>query len=222
MHLSKQQNILITFALLPVVLNLLINGFYVGILARTSVALFWVNDFIQWVVLPIVLLITLAKKASINPKNYGFDIGALHWRSFILGTLAVFITGYLSFVWARHLSWLWLGQPTGFFSLVNIFPSGLWKNISLIYSSFTAGIVESIFFIGLPWLLCHNVQKSPSRVAFSVLTSLIFATAHWEQGLHVMVGSFSFNIIACFWFFRLGSLWPIAAGHALTDLVVLS
>ena len=222
MHLSRQQNISIAFALIPVVLIWQINGFYVAALARISAPLFWLTDFIQWIVLPVTLLTFLSKKASIHPKHYGLDTSALRWQSPILGTLGVFITCYLSFSWASYLSWQWFDQPSGFFSLPSVFPSGLLGKITWLYSSFTAGIIESIFFIGLPWLLYHNIRSTPSRTAFAILASLVFAAAHWEQGPHVVVGSFSFNVVACFWFFRLGTLWPIAAGHILVDLVAFS
>jgi len=219
MHLSRKQNVLLVFALAPVVLNLLINGFYVAALARSSLPIFWLADFIQWIVLPITLLILLYKKASILPKHYGLDTSALRWQSPILGTLGVFISCYLSFSWVSYLSWQWLGQPSELFRLTSVFPSGLWGTITWIYSAVTAGIIESIFFISLPWLLYHNVRNTPSKMAFTILVSLVFAAAHWEQGTPAITASFAFNLIACFWFFQLGTLWPVAAGHILVDLV---
>ena len=162
MHLSKQQNSSVALALLLVALIWQINGLYMEAFARISLPLFWLTDFIQWTVLPVVLLVFLAKKASILPKNYGFDTSTLRWQSPIFGTLAVFITGYLSFIWATYLAWQVFGQPTGFFSLTSVFPKGYWGIITWLYSSFSAGFVESIFFIGLPWLLYHNTQNTPS------------------------------------------------------------
>nr|WP_229506747.1 CPBP family intramembrane glutamic endopeptidase [Pseudoduganella rivuli] len=91
-----------------------------------------------------------------------------------------------------------------------------------IYSAVTAGIVESIFFIGLPWLLYRHVRAAPSRIAFALLATTVFAVAHWEQGPHVIIGAFFSNLVACFWYFLLGTLWPVAAGHILVDLVAFA
>lgn len=222
MHLDRQQINSIVLALLPVVVIWEVNGIYLAALARISVSLFWLADFIQWIVLPTTLLMFLAKKASLLPKHYGFDTVAIRWQSPILGTLGAFVTMGLAFFLTRNLSWELLGQPTGFFTFPGVFPGGLMGNIIWLYSAVTAGIVESTFFIGLPWLLYHNVRSVPSRVVFTTLASLVFATAHWEQGPHVVVGAFFSNLVACFWFFRLGTLWPVAVGHTLVDLVAFA
>ena len=80
-------------------------------------------------------------------------------------------------------------------------------------------ITHSIFKRGL---LYRNIRDHPSRIAFTILASLVFALAHWEQGPHVVVGAAFYNVVACFWFFYFGTLWPIVAGHVLVDLVAFS
>jgi membrane protease YdiL (CAAX protease family) len=222
MHLDRQQKVAIAWALFPVVFIWQINGIYMAALARISVPLFWLADVIQWIVLPAVLLIFLAKRAALLPKDYGLDTAALRWRSLILGTLAVFATTSLAYFWASKLSWQWLDQPTGYFSFPEVFPGGLMGNVIWFYSALTAGIVESIFFIGLPWLLYRNVRRLPSRAAFTLIASVIFACAHWEQGPHVVVAAFCFHVVACAWYFRLGTLWPVAASHSLVDMVAFA
>jgi len=165
-HLAKPQRYAIAWVLCPVIVLWLVNGFYMAALARVSVPLFWLADVVQWIVLPITLLVILSKRASLLPRNYGLDISALRWQSPVMGTLGVFVTTGLALSITRNLSWHLLGQPTGFFSLPNVFPQGLLGTIVWLYSALTAGFVESIFFIGLPWLLYHNARREPSRVGF--------------------------------------------------------
>lgn len=222
MHLSRHQCLSIAFALFPVALIWLVNGLYVETLARTSPTFFWIVDVSQWIVLPVILLVMIAKKAAILPKHYGLDSSNLRWQSPLFATLVVFVTGYIVFTWTSHLSWLLLGKPSGMFTITKVFPDGLLGKITWLYSSFTAGIVESIFFIGLPWLLYRNIRDLPSRIEFTILVSLVFALAHWEQGPHAVVGAAFYNVVACFWFFYFGTLWPIMAGHILVDLVAFS
>jgi hypothetical protein len=220
MHLTQSQRRVIAWVLLPVILIWLFNGCYTQALARTSVLLFWLVDLIQWIVLPGTLLIILAKWAALLPKNYGLDTTTLRWQSPVSGTLAAFITMKLAFSLTSKLAWQLLDHPKGVFDWTTVFPDGLLWPIVLLYSALTAGVVESIFFIGLPWLLYHNVRHAPSLPAFSLISSVVFAASHWEQGQPVVIGAFFSNLVACFWFFRLGTLWPVAAGHTLVDLAL--
>lgn len=222
MNLNAQQQRCLLYAITPVVVVWLVNGFYLAALAKIGIALFWAVDMIQWIGLPLVLLIFLAKRASIRPKHYGLGVGALRWQKPVVGTVAVFVTTGLTFLWTRHWTWLLLGYPSGYFSFPELYPGGIAGTAVWVYSAVTAGIVESIFFIGLPWLLYHNALNKPSRIAFAILSGLVFALAHWEQGPHAVIYAFLFALIACFWFFRLGTLWPVAAGHALVDLVAFA
>jgi hypothetical protein len=199
-----------------------INGVYLAAFAKVSVTAFWLADLSQWILLPLVLLMVLSRKASLLPKHYGLDTAALRWQSLILGTLMVFLTTGIAFFWTRNMSWALLGHPVGFFSYPGVFPGGLMRNVIWLYSAATAGIVESIFFISLPWLLYRHVRADPSKICFALLVTTVFSVAHWEQGPHIVIGAFFSSLLACFWFFRLGTLWPVVTGHILVDLVAFA
>ncbi|MRV70214.1 CPBP family intramembrane metalloprotease [Duganella sp. FT92W] len=222
MQLERHQQFAITWALLPVIVIWQINGLYLASLAKISVPAFWLADLCQWILLPSLIVTALARKASLLPKHYGLDTAPHRWQALIVGALLVFITTYIAFVGTRNISWALLGHPPSYFSFPGVFPSGLMGSVIWIYSAVTAGIVESIFFIGLPWLLYRHVRAAPSRIAFALLATTVFAVAHWEQGPHVIIGAFFSNLVACFWYFLLGTLWPVAAGHILVDLVAFA
>lgn len=222
MHLDRQQQIAFSWALLPMHAIWLVNGFYLSALARISAPLFWLADVAHWILLPIVALVFLYKRTSPGPNQYGFANSDLRWTASTLGTAAVFITGGLVFAWTRYLSWQLFGHPTSIFSFPTMFPEGLLGTITWVYCLVTPGIVESIFVIGLPWILYRKATVTPSRLAFALLVSLVFGAGHWGQGPHTAVGAFCFNLVACFWYFRLGTLWPVAAGHTLLDLAAFS
>jgi hypothetical protein len=222
MYLNHGQRIWVTLVLLLISIVWEANGIYLAAFAQNHILLYWLADIFQWVMLPIMLITLLAEKASIFPKHYGLDTSALRWQSLIARTMAMFISAGLAFHWATQLSWYLLGHPTGYFNFLSAYPTGVMHTVVWLYSSIAVGIVESIFFIGLPWLLYQNVQFHPSMKVFSVLTSVIFAATHWEQGPHAIVGAFCFSLVACYWYFRFGTLWPVAAGHALVDLVAFA
>ncbi len=223
MYLDCRQKILVTLVLLPIITICEANGIYMAAFARNHILLYWLTHVFQWAILPIILMALLAKKASVFPKHYGLDTSALRWQSFIAETIAMFISAGLTFHWSTRLSWHLLDRPAGYFCFLDAYPAdGAMRTIAWLYSSIAVGFVESIFFIGLPWLLYQNFQSRPSLQAFSALISVAFAAAHWEQGPHAMVGAFFFNVVACYWYFRIGTLWPVAAGHALIDLVAFA
>jgi len=222
MHLDRRQQMATGLAVLPVVLIWQVNGIYLAALARIDALLFWAADVVQWIALPTILLIFLAKKASVFPKHYGLDTSDLRWQTLTLGTVGVSITAGLAFYLARNWAWQLFGQPTGFFTFPGVFPTGSLGTVIWFYSAITAGIVESIFYIGLPWLLYRNLKIKPSRISFALVASTVFAMAHWEQGPHIVTAALFFNLVACAWYFKLGSLWPIVAGHTLIDLLAFS
>ena len=113
--LNTRQQVLVGWALLPVLAVWQLNGFYLPILGRGGALLFWAVDGIQWVVLPAVLLGLLAHKAALRPQHYGLvppekNLWPLAWQS-----LMVFVTAGLVFLVARNLSWRTLGPSPGSF-----------------------------------------------------------------------------------------------------------
>ncbi|WP_394751897.1 CPBP family intramembrane glutamic endopeptidase [Crenothrix sp.] len=222
MYLNHRQKIEVAVVLFLIVMVWEANGIYLAAFAHNHIVLYWLSYLFQWVILPTMLIILLAKQALILPQHYGFNSTVFSWQGFIAETIGMFISAGLAFKWSSQLSWHLLGQRTGYFNVLSAYPNGALHTVVWIYSSIAVGIVESIFFIGLPWLLYKNTQRHASVKVFSVLISVIFATTHWEQGPHVIVGAFFFSIVACYWYFKLGTLWPVAAGHALIDLVAFA
>ena len=220
--LDRKQQIAVGLALLPIAVIWQTNGVYLATLARISFSLFWAADFVQWIVLPALLLAFLAKRAKVLPKHYGLDSSCLRGQLAVVATIGVFITAGLAYFLSRSVAWQLLGEPSGFFTFPGVFPSGLMGMVVWLYSAVTAGVVESIFFIGLPWLLYHNLRRDPSQIVFALITSAIFATAHWEQGPHIVIAALFFNLTVCAWFFKLGTLWPVVVGHTLIDLMAFS
>lgn len=221
----KQQEIAVALSLALVWAVWLLNGFYMAALAQFSVLLFWLVDIAQWVLLPGVLLFVLARAYAILPHHYAYAWPIADTRQLLKDTAVVFIIGYLAYS-SAWLFWALLGHPMAEFSWPQTFPEGWLGTLTWLYASVTAGLVESVFFISLPWLLYRSVltrqNRRPNRDVFIVLVSLVFALAHWEQGMHIVAAAFCFNTVMCAWFFQLRTLWPIAIAHVLIDLIAFS
>lgn len=221
--LNHKQKLAVGFALTLIVVVWTANGIYLAVLATRSLTLFWTADFCQWVLLPTAAALLLANTASVRPGHYGYGDIARHNRPVLaFQTLGVAVTAGLAWWLSGRTTWALLNYPTGFFSFANVFPGGLAGRVAWLYSGISAGIVESAFFIGLPWLLYRAYRAAPSRVLFTVLVSTVFALAHWEQGPHGIVAAFFFHLVACWWYFACKSLWPVAFGHTIVDLIAFA
>lgn len=196
----------------------LANGMYLAPLSKGNAVAFWAVDLVQWVVLPVLVLGYLSRRHAIGPGQYGFAFSDLRKGATYAWSVPATLTFYLAYAGTSHYAAVLLGFPGADFSYDGLFPDSAPGALIRLYSGLTAGLVESIFFIGLPWLLwTASGRRSP--ILFTALVSVIFAWAHWEQGLPTVAGALAFNLVACAWYFRLHTLWPIAIGHAITDLI---
>ncbi len=218
-RLARRQHIAIVAVLLPTILLAEVNGIYFAFLSDIGLLAFWSVDVVQWVLLPALFLWLLARRGDIRPAQYGLEWPVTRPRALVLGTLAVLVTSGPAFFLTHDLIWEWQGQPTGLFDYPGMFPDGLAGTIIWIYSSLTAGIVESIFYIGLPWLLFASLRPDGSRLVLVLALSAVFASVHWEQGSAALIGAFCSQAVAWFWYFRLRSLWPLVGAHVIIDLI---
>jgi hypothetical protein len=217
-RLEPRQQGVVACALLPVLAVWQANGVYLPALAQKGAHLFWMADLCQWVVLPMALLGLLAHTVSLRPSHYGLGIPGTGWRTLAWQAAAVFVTAGLAFLVARNLAWVVLRPPASPWPLAQMFPGGMAGAAVRTYAALSAGLVESIFFIGLPWLLYRSARAKPSRRWFTLLVSAIFALAHWEQGSHLVAAAFFAHLVLCTWFFHWRTLWPVVFGHSLVDL----
>jgi hypothetical protein len=221
--LNRQQALWVGAAVAVVAVIWTANGFWMPALGRQGKAAFWAADVAQWIVLPGAFVVLLAQRAGIRPAHYGFTRPSGHAMQVAGETAGVLLTAGLAFVLVRSIAWWLLDQPKPAFSLGWVFPAERpWRTFVWLYASITAGVVESAFFIGLPWLLYQGEGPRASRTLFTLATSAVFAAAHWEQGLHVVAAAFVSHLVLCFWFFQFGNLWQVAGGHTCIDLLAFA
>src|SRR5262245_26072439 len=199
----------------------LLDGYWKIASLRVPLVIFWAYDFAKWVLLPIALLALLHRLAVVMPKDYGLsaDLG----KRDILGVLpfplfSLFVVNFFAVGITQSLVQLPLPQFTYAQMLASLGP--LWI-VGTFYLAVTAGLWESIFCIGLPWLWFSRGRSvsSTAKCGFAVATAILFAASHWENGFAGLVGAFLFQLLAVWWFFRLGTLWPVIGAHFLIDVV---
>ena len=196
----------------------LCNGFYVQSAAKAGMAVFWTLDLLQWIVLPVILWCAFLRPAGISAGDIGFAAPKSHWMKLIGETIGVFLTAGTLFFLVRAIAEDYF--PASPFNVAQAFPAqGPLRTLAWIYSSVTAGVVESALFIGAPWLWWQAHTRGLPRWVFVLLISALFAVSHWELGIRLILAAFVTHWVACLWYFRLRNLWAIAGAHTIVDLI---
>lgn len=204
---------------IPIV-GALLNGLYNGPLYREDPRLFWVADVIVFVIAPIIIAYWLARYAKIFPKDYGLrpspygGFESLAFSIFLAFVLFVICEAARNIGWI--FTWRWYVEPD--FSYAKIAPVGSLKPLVALYWALSAGLTESVFYIGLPLYFWRNQHDLANRRRLSLwVCATIFAVVHWEQGLHNVIAAFTFGFMACMIYWKNNELWPIVGAHALID-----
>ena len=181
---------------------------------------FWIFDLTKWLVLPAVLMLALRRSPDVRRQGYGLT--SAHGMSDIVAMVPlVLITLYIAYALPEYFANQVLGHPKPPFSSPDTLASlGRFRIVGSIYFAVTAGLWESIFIIGLPWLwFSQGAAVPPKQTAlFVVVSSLLFASGHWENGLPNVIAAFVFEVCAVRWYLRLKTLWPIIVAHILIDV----
>lgn len=201
----------------------LLNGFYNGPLYRLNPALFWAADLVLFLLAPAAILFLLAKFAQVFPKNYGLKFPPHGGLESVATSVFLAIVLIATYEVAKYIGWIfawrWYVDPD--FSYGAVTPVGVLRPLMVFYWAVTAGLVESVFYIGLPWYLWRNHFGLAHRCRlFLWVSAVVFAAVHWEQGPHNVIAAFAFGFAACLLYWKINDLWPIVGAHILMDIVL--
>ena len=210
----------VLLACMPHVVITIFDGFFKESIYRVSALAFWSFDCFKFVVVTVVAVIWLYRKFSIAPASYGFkSISKSGGWIRTIGSTIIF-TVVLFFIYREAQSMAWnLLRPTPIDDFYkSIIPDGLLQYPVVLYYALTAGFTEEIFFRALPLLYVQRRFGAGKALGwYVIITSLLFAVAHWENGPHEVIATFIFGVVACLFYLKLKSIWPVIAGHTLID-----
>ena len=195
------------------------DGLWKGALLVGPMSRFWAYDLFKWILLPIALLVLLHRR-GVRFRDYGLSAETGAASVLYLLPLVLF-TLFTVYFLASKLTGFLFGYPQNRFSYPDaLAPLGPLRIVGTVYFALTAGLWESIFFIGLPRLwLKREAAKAPLDDEELVgVSAILFALDHWENGFPNVVGAFCFQFFAFRWYLKLNTLWPIIGAHFLIDL----
>lgn len=205
----------------PFVVIQFLNGFYLPVLSQSPVG-FWVYDILVMGFWP-VLIYFLLKKLNVTHKEYGFKKPySLYAPSQLFGqALMLFIGVGIVYFIGRSLL-LAIYPPDNSFFYGSVIPTeGVLRLLVALFFSASAGIVESVIYLGIAKLLIEKkFEGSAGRYAFVFLSTVVFASVHWEQGVALMVTVGLVQLIFSLSYLRINYLPPFIAAHAAIDFVI--
>lgn len=118
-----------------------------------------------------------------------------------------------------HLGGLFFGFDDFIFSFNLIVPEGRWRIPVVLYMAFTAGFFEEVVFRGLFWTAISDCKfQKFKKFVYVILSSVVFAAVHWEQGMAGILSVFAFGLVAAIFYLQLKNLWPMITAHTLVDI----
>lgn len=213
---------------LPFYLFFIGNGIYLPKLASDP-QVFWMQDLASWLlVAPLCLYLIIKYAGPINSRQLGIPAlsEAKAWRETAYWSVITAIGFPLLFhiIDSLPLSifFVFIG-PKADFSIQEVLPIYPARLLAVAYLSLTAGIFEEIFTRAVPYLvLTEAISRSVRRIVYIVLSSVLFAAGHWEQGAKGVASVFFFGIVLATYYSYKQALIPLITGHVANDVVIFS
>ncbi|HYW57577.1 MAG TPA: CPBP family intramembrane glutamic endopeptidase [Polaromonas sp.] len=202
----------------------LANHFYKPWLFQLAPTWFWVADFAQFFVAPMVGWYFFLRPTGVRMQDCGLPLGSKESArrdgiGFTLFVAALLVAAY----WPMHVvTKVWFSQFNSNFQDVQGMPASYFpKLLVAFYMSATAALVEEVIWRGLGWMYLSAVLPlRHRRVGYVLITAIVFSIAHSEQGVGGVISAFWFGLLAAGIYVKLRTLWPIVLGHFIADMLI--
>jgi membrane protease YdiL (CAAX protease family) len=199
-----------------------LNGTWNGPLYAASPPAFWLLDAFTHVVLPAGLLIWLAHSHGITPMQYGLRMPRHGITDFVGLTCLATVILWLCYRPVAAFFGNLLGSEAESFTYLEAMPAQFGARLIIgVYFSASAALFEEIMYRGLPYLYLEGyVARRSLTAVYTGCSAVLFGMAHWENGLHEVVATFSLGCAACVFYAKTRTLLPLLMAHFLIDIVM--
>jgi membrane protease YdiL (CAAX protease family) len=219
---QHDQTVALLFAS-PVLLSGLVSGFYIDAL-RQNLLIFWIHDFLIWLVIPAICLVLAAKFCNLDQQALGLTrISDQQPTTQTFLRLIFVLLAFLSFLPVQAILFAILPQNEANFSYDQVMPTGQLRTFAVLYFALTAALVEEVFYRAmLGWAIVGNSSAPLKQTFYVLLSATLFGLNHWSQGSFKMLATMYLGVIAAVIYLRFRNLWYCIAGHLLVNLVLNS
>jgi membrane protease YdiL (CAAX protease family) len=181
---------------------------------------YWSFELLIWVAVPLWVLLTALRMPGCRLADLGFHaalprcrgLPAVAAASLLFAPLCYF---FYDAVYRAFGAWF---QEGGYFEYESMIPeAGLPHYAAIAYFALSAGLVEEFLFRGL--LFRAALEFHRPAIFFLLVSPLLFSLVHWESGIGNLFATWVYGLFAAGVYLGLRNLWPLVAGHVLTDLL---
>jgi membrane protease YdiL (CAAX protease family) len=188
------------------------------VLEHYGVFVFWVADFLMFVAAPIGLVAATRHAWRIGLGDLGIRQENLHAGPALVRCVLVSFLLWLALHGAALITALTPEVLPAQFSYLDTLPSaGLPRAVVVAYLSITAAIAQELVFRAIALQVVERMIAVRRFSWYLGISSLGFASWHWDKGLGVVVSALVFGLIAGIYFYQRRDLLPLMAAHAFND-----
>ncbi len=219
---DPQKKVLLLYWL-AITFLLIANGYY-NIQISQVPELFWLIDFLTFVILPANAIAHLARIRNEKPiktlEIFNFNQPlSIEWRAVcvILPASLIIIVIFRFNFW--FLTWLFPNFAESFFNYGSLIPhEPVRRELAILYFSLSAAISEEIFFRAIPLFLVPAFHKN--QITYILSTATIFSILHWEQGVSGLISTFLYGVIFATYYIRSRNLVHVAILHFFLNMIL--
>lgn len=185
---------------------------------------FWLADATCFVVIPAILIAWVVRQGSPfkefeRPVLYGparMNAGTVAFYSLTCLTILLLVTP----IAAGLATAIRRANPDLLIQTLNygskLPKDGSFKVFAALYFGLTAGIVEEFFFRGVLKTVM-GAYVTQSKLAFVLISTLIFGSAHWAAGLGAVISTGCWGFAFAMLYLWTKDLRPLMISHCLFD-----
>lgn len=211
--------------LLVGVIPFYLNGWYNPHLLDNP-RLFWFAEVVVWVALPLIILATACNERLFTLEDLGYHTN-LRGRRMPITIVVLSVCAAALCVAIADPLWQTVESITPdkpwriTFRYAQMLPAFGWARLAaVVFMSISAGIVEEFYCRSMFRLLLP--RGIVGSVAMVILSSLLFAGAHWEGGMPHMIYAGVWGVIFAVMYLLPNNLWPCIAAHTAVDLMLFT
>lgn len=210
----------ILVAAFPTIGVLLLNGYWNEPLYRASTAGFWLADGVTHVAVPALMLVWLAVRHDVKPRDYGLAGWRGKYRELLGLSLLAMGLFWISYKPVATFFGHLLQSEGALVTYVDVIPAQPFARFLVaIYFSLSAAVFEEIMYRGLPHVYFMRGWCVPRPAAYVLCSTVLFGMAHWENGAHEILGTACLGLFACALYLKIRTLWPLIGAHFVVDMV---
>jgi hypothetical protein len=201
-----------------------LNGWYNPRLSTTA---FWCIELLTWVVMPMAILTVALRRGIVTRAELGLHLSVFGKRNEALILMFSLVASFALYHidrWTVEKAGALFPANFGYspFQYRTVVPdpgptTGWLRLLAISYLALSAGWVEETYYRAMMSKLFS--PRWWGTLLYVLVSTIVFASAHWEGGVQTMFEAAVFGGIAALLFRAIQNIWPLIIAHTIVDFL---